>query len=135
MNNNTPTDTGASQIEAIARQSLAALPPQFRDHLRDVVLKVEEFATRRQLDEVEIDDPWDLTGLYEGRPIDLQSQWDSGEMPPVISLFRQPLIREWQQTGVRFADLIHHVTVHEAGHHFGLSDDDMHALEASVPDQ
>ncbi len=135
MNNNTPTDTGALQIEAIARQSLAALPPQFRDHLRDVVLKVEEFATRRQLDEVEIDDPWDLTGLYEGRPIDLQSQWDSGEMPPVISLFRQPLIREWQETGVRFADLIHHVTVHEAGHHFGLSDDDMHALEASVPDR
>ena len=126
--------TSAAAIEAMAQQSLDALPAQFRDHLRDVVLKVEEFATREQLDSVEIDDPWDLTGLYEGRPIDLQSQWDSGDMPPVITLFRQPLLREWHETGVDFADLIHHVTVHEAGHHFGLSDDDMHTLEDSVPD-
>lgn len=94
-----------------------------------MVIKIEEFATREQLDSVDIASRWDLTGLYEGRPIDEQSQWDSGDLPPIISLFRQPLIREWRETGVDFGALIHHVTIHEAGHHFGLSDDDMHALE------
>lgn len=124
----------ASEIERLARRSIELLPAQFREPLRDVVIQVEEFATREQLDSVDITDKWDLTGLYEGRPIDVQSQWDSGDLPPVISLFRQPLLREWRETGVDFNDLIHHVTIHEAGHHFGLSDEDMHALEDSVSD-
>lgn len=110
------------------------MPDHFRGQLGDVVVRVEEFATREQLDAVEIASRWDLTGLYEGRPIDEQSQWDSGDLPPMITLFRQPLIREWRETGVAFEDLIHHVTIHEAGHHFGLSDDDMHWLEDSVAD-
>ena len=89
---------------------------------------------QEQLDAVGIASRWDLTGLYEGRPLDEQSQWDSGDLPPVITLFRQPLVREWRETGVDFAALVHHVTVHEAGHHFGLSDDAMHALEDLAED-
>lgn len=127
-----PPPPDAALMEQLTRQSIRSLPSHFRDPLRDVVIRVEEFATRDQLDSVEIASKWDLTGLYEGRPIDLQSQWDSGDLPPVITLFRQPLVREWRETGVDFGDLIHHVTIHEAGHHFGLSDDDMHALEEAA---
>lgn len=124
----------ASEMERLARAAIASMPDHFRSLLGDVVVRVEEFATREQLESVGIASRWDLTGLYEGRPIDMQSQWDSGDLPPVITLFRQPLVREWRETGVDFEALIHHVTVHEAGHHFGLSDDDMHALEDSVDD-
>lgn len=124
----------ASEMERLARAAIEAMPDHFRDLLGDVVVRVEEFATREQLDSVGIASHWDLTGLYEGRPIDMQSQWDSGDLPPVITLFRQPLVREWRETGVDFGALVHHVTVHEAGHHFGLSDEDMHALEDSVDD-
>lgn len=121
-------------MEQLARAAISAMPGQFRSRLGDVVIKVEEFATREQLDSVGIASRWDLTGLYEGRPIDEQSQWDSGDLPPVITLFRQPLVREWRETGVDLAALIHHVTIHEAGHHFGLSDEAMHALEDLVED-
>lgn len=121
-------------MEQLARAAISAMPEQFRSRLGDVVIKVEEFATREQLDSVGIASRWDLTGLYEGRPIDEQSQWDSGDLPPVITLFRQPLVREWRETGVDLAALIHHVTIHEAGHHFGLSDEAMHALEDLVED-
>lgn len=124
----------ASDMERLALAAIAGMPENFRNLLGDVVVRVEEFATREQLDSVGIASRWDLTGLYEGHPIDMQSQWDSGDLPPIITLFRQPLVREWRETGVSFEDLIHHVTVHEAGHHFGLSDDDMHALEDSVDD-
>jgi len=119
----------ADEMEEMARQSVRALPPQFREQMIDVVVRVEEFATREQLDSVDIASKWNLTGLYDGRPVGEQSQWQSGDLPPMIFLFRQPLVREWRETGVDMGDLVHHVVVHEAGHHFGFSDDDMHALE------
>jgi predicted Zn-dependent protease with MMP-like domain len=76
-----------------------------------------------------MDDPWGLTGLYHGRPISEQSIWSSGDLPPVISLYRQPLLEEWTETGVSLDDLVTHVVVHEVGHHFGLSDDEIYAIE------
>lgn len=125
----------AAAIEQLALASLDALPQHFREQVQQVVVKVEEFATAEQLASVGIESRWELTGLYEGRPLHEQSQWDTGDLPPMITLFRQPLIREWRETGVDFAALIHHVTIHEAGHHFGLSDEDMHALEDAAGDE
>jgi predicted Zn-dependent protease with MMP-like domain len=125
-------ERSAAQIEAIARATVAKLPEEFRLKLEPVVIRVAEFATPEQLSSVDIACKWDLTGLYEGRPIDEQSSWDTGDLPPIITLFRQPLIREWRETGVDFEALIHHVTIHEVGHHFGLSDEDMHWLEDTV---
>ncbi|WP_164931284.1 metallopeptidase family protein [Erythrobacter sp. HKB08] len=122
----TPT---TQDMERIARDTIETLPGAFRVHLEDVVLQIREFATLEQLQAVGIASRWHLTGLYEGRPINEQSSWDSGDLPPVISLFRQPLIREWRETGVEFDALIRHVVIHEAGHHFGFSDEEMHALE------
>lgn len=119
----------------MAQAVIDSLPEEFREPLRQVIVRIEEFATREQLDSVDIRSKWDLTGLYEGRPLGEQSSWDSGELPPVISLFRQPLVREWRETGVDFDDLVRHVVVHEAGHHFGFSDEEMHWLEDSVDDE
>lgn len=119
----------ASEFERLARLALAAMPAHLRGELEGVVLRIEEFASREQLASVGIDSRWELTGLYEGRPLTERTIWESGEMPPLISLFRQPLMAEMHETGVELAELVHHVVVHEAGHHFGFSDDDMHAIE------
>ena len=124
----------AQVFEMLARASIERMPEQFRRELKHVAFRIEEFATREQLLSVDLDNPWELSGLYEGRPLTEQSSWDSGDLPPVISLFRQPLLAEMRETGVSLEELVHHVVVHEAGHHFGFSDDDMHALEDQQPD-
>ncbi len=123
-----------AEFEAEARSVMDRLPAQFREPLADVVLRVEEFATTEQLEALGMTDRFELTGLYEGVPLPERSQWDYEVMPPTITLFRQPLLEELEETEVSFAALIRHVVIHEAGHHFGLSDDDMHALEDSVGD-
>lgn len=122
-------DPDTATFEHLARKAMAALPSPFREHLEGIRVRVEEYADRETLDALDIDDPRDLTGLYHGRPLDEQSIWVSGELPPVISLFRQPLLREWRETGVGLEELITHVVVHEVGHHFGLSDEEMEAIE------
>lgn len=116
-------------FERLARKAMAALPDLFREHLDGVRVRIEEFADDETLDALGMDSPWDLTGLYHGRPLDEQSVWDSGEMPPVITLYRQPLLHELRETGVALEALVTHVVVHEVGHHFGLSDEEMAALE------
>ncbi len=126
------SEPSIAAFETAAAEVLARLPAVFRDGLAGVVLKVEEFATREQLDSLDIDDPLDLTGLYEGVALTERSQFESDGLPPVITLFRQPLLAEMRETGVSFAELVRHVVIHEAGHHFGLSDDDMHNLEDRV---
>jgi predicted Zn-dependent protease with MMP-like domain len=123
------TAASAAEMEAMARAALRALPPRFRDHLEDVVVRIQEFATREQLDSVDLADEWELTGLYEGRPLSERSIWDAGEMPAIVTLFRQPLLHEWRTTGVELGDLVTHVVVHEIGHHFGFTDETMHRLE------
>lgn len=127
-------EPSAAEFESAAFAVLAKLPEAFRRGLDGVVMRVEEFARREQLDSLGIDDPYELTGLYEGVPLTEKSQWDIEGLPPVITLFRQPLLAEMAETEVSFAALIRHVVIHEAGHHFGLSDEDMHALEDSVAD-
>ena len=122
----------ADEIEAIARRSLAALPEPFAAHLRDVVLQVEEFASDETLAAMGIDDPFDLTGLYEGLPLNEKSVDLSGTLPDRIRLFRRPILDEWADGEDTLEHLVAHVLVHEVGHHFGLSDDDMHALEDAM---
>lgn len=120
----------ARDIEALALEALGRLPDPFRAHLHNVVLFVEDFAADDILKDMEIDDPFGLTGLYSGRPIGQEAQ--SGDLPPTIHLYRRPLLDEWVETGVPLDALITHVVVHEVGHHFGLSDIDMHVLEDMV---
>jgi len=119
----------ADEIEAIARAALDALPEPFATHLAGVILQVEEFADDALLAEMGIDHPLDLTGLYEGIPIGERSVDHSGTLPDRIRLFRQPILAEWIEDGEALEHLVRHILIHEAGHHFGLSDSDMHALE------
>ena len=119
----------ATQIESLARAALARIPAPFAKHLADVVLIVEEFADAETLDTLGIDDPFDLTGLYHGQPVGEKSAFDSGGLPDRIHLYRRPLLDEWCASGVSLEALISHVVVHEVGHHFGLSDEDMHLIE------
>ena len=120
---------GAERIEAIARATIAKLPAEFAEHLGNFVLHIEEFADEATLDEMEIENPFDLTGLYRGLPLGEKSVAHSGTMPDMIHLYRQAILAEWCETGVSIEALVAHVVIHEIGHHFGLSDDDIRRLE------
>ena len=119
----------AAAIEAIAIDTLNRLPEAFRAHLGAVVIRVTDFAEDAILDELGIEDPFDLTGLYSGRPLGVKSVNDSGALPDIIHLYRRPILDEWIAEGETLEHLVAHVLIHEVGHHFGLSDADMHALE------
>ena len=119
----------AATIEHLAEEAIARLPETFRRHLAGVVLRIEDYADDEVLDQLGIEDPFELTGLYSGRSLDKQDSWVSGELPPMIHLYRRPLLDEWVETGATLEALITHVIVHEVGHHFGLSDAEMHAIE------
>ena len=119
------------QIERRARAVLGKLPEPFASHLRDIVLIVEEFADEETLSEMEIEDPFALTGLYHGTPVGEKAS-ANGTLPDRIHLYRRPILDEWCDTGERLDHLIAHVVIHEVGHHFGLSDDAMHALEEAT---
>jgi predicted Zn-dependent protease with MMP-like domain len=119
----------AAEIEAIARASLERLPEPFAGHLRDVVLTVEEFADDETLAMMGIEDAFDLSGLYHGLPIGQKSVELSGTLPDRIFLYRRAILDEWAADGESLEHLVHHILVHEVGHHFGLSDGDMHRLE------
>ena len=119
----------AAEIERLADAAIVRMPAHFRRCLDGVVLRVEEFADAEVLKELGIDNEFELTGLYQGRSLDRQDSWTSGELPPMIHLYRRPLLDEWVETGVALEDLITHVIVHEAGHHFGFSDAEMHTIE------
>lgn len=122
----------AAAIERLARDALARIPAPFAGYLADIVLIVDELADDETLDALEIEDPFELTGLYHGRPVGEKSAFDSGALPDRIHLYRRALLDEWAATGVALESLVTHVVVHEVGHHFGLSDADMHALEEAV---
>ena len=119
----------ADDIEAIARRTLESLPEPFARTLGDVLLRVQEFADERTLEAMGIDDPFELTGLYEGVPLTERSVQQSGTLPDCIRLFRRPLLDEWADGDDTLEHLVTHVLIHEVGHHFGFSDEDMHALE------
>jgi predicted Zn-dependent protease with MMP-like domain len=123
----------AGEIEALALAALARLPAAFRAHLGDVLVQVEEFADETTLSDMGIDDPFELTGLYEGVPLGDKSLADSGTLPDRIRLFRTPILDEWIARGDETLEhLVAHVLIHEVGHHFGLSDEDIAALEAAA---
>ena len=119
----------AADIEAIARATLARLPSPFAESLEDVVLLIEEVASPDTARSLGLNHPMQLSGLYEGVPLNQQSVQMSGTLPERITLYSRPILAEWRSTRVSLDELVSHIVIHEVGHHFGFSDDDMHALE------
>jgi predicted Zn-dependent protease with MMP-like domain len=116
---------------ALADQAYAALPAEFRKMVGDVVFQVAEFADEDVLEELGIEDAFELTGLYQGVSLAHRSLFDPAPSAAMVFLYRRPILDEWAERGdLPLGELIGHVLVHEIGHHFGLSDDDIHAIEA-----
>jgi len=115
---------------ALAKVAFEALPENFRALAGDVVLRVDDFANDEVLDDLGIEDPFELTGLYQGVDLGRRSVLDPSPHPSMVFLYRRPILDEWTERGdVSLGELIAHVLVHEIGHHFGLSDDDIHRIE------
>ena len=119
----------ADALFAMAEAAIATMPDVFKPHIEGVVISIEEFADDDTLASLDIEHPYDLTGLYEGRPLTERSIDQSGGMPDRVTLYRIPILVEWIEGGEKLDWLVRHVLIHEIGHHFGFSDDDMHALE------
>jgi predicted Zn-dependent protease with MMP-like domain len=119
----------SADIEAIARHTLERLPSPFAESLGDIVLLVEPVADAETARNVGLDHPMDLSGLYQGIPLNERSVEHSGTLPERITLYSRPILEEWRSTRVSLDRLVSHILIHEVGHHFGFSDDDMHALE------
>lgn len=118
-----------AEIEALAEAARATLPPAFHEAAAAVVLRVEDFAPDDLLDEMGIDDAFELTGLYEGVPMTEKSVMDPSG-PDVIWLFRRAILDEWVARGdVALDALVAHVFVHEMAHHFGWSDGDIASID------
>ncbi|MGD9981533.1 MAG: metallopeptidase family protein [Hyphomonadaceae bacterium] len=116
-------------IERMAREAWAALPPGFRDLAGDIVIRVQDWADDETLDDLGIEDPFELTGLYSGVDLTQRSIMDPAPAQPMVFLYRRAILDEWIERGdVSLHELVAHVLVHEVGHHFGLSDEHMDKL-------
>ena len=113
-----------------ARAALALIPEPLRAMTRGVVIHVEEFPDEDVCAEMELDSPFDLLGLYQGVALPFKSVADAPQDPDMVFLYRRPILDYWCETGEDLTHVIRHVLIHEIGHHFGFSDDDMDALEA-----
>ncbi len=114
----------------LAKQAFDDLPAAFRNLAGEVVIRVDDFPSEEVLDSLGIEDAFELTGLYQGVDLASRSVLDFGGEPSRVFLYRRPILDEWAERGdVSLGDLITHVLVHEIGHHFGLSDDDIHRIE------
>ena len=127
------TAPSLDQIAALAEAAFAELPARFRKQAGDLVFRVDDFPSEEVLDELGIDDPFQLTGLYQGVDLGRRSVLDPSPEPARVFLYRRPILDEWAERGnVALGDLVTHVLVHEIGHHFGLSDADIEAIEAEA---
>jgi len=122
----------AAEIEALAQRALAALPARFRDNLGPVIIRVEEFCDEETEAEMELASPFELMGLYRGVALPLKSVTDPQPQIDMIMLYRRPLLDYWCDSGEDLYRLVRHVLIHEIGHHFGFSDDDMERIENSL---
>lgn len=118
---------------ALAEAARAALPEPFRQLSAEALFRIEDFADDETLDALGLEEPFELTGLYQGVDLTRRSVLDLQPERPVITLYRRPILDEWAERGnLALGELVAHVLVHEIGHHFGLSDDDIERIEAAA---
>ncbi|MGG5812098.1 metallopeptidase family protein [Falsiroseomonas sp. CW058] len=116
-------------IVEMAEQAFSAIPQDLRELVRGAAIVVEEVADDETAAEVGLESPWALTGLYRGRPLTQRSVLDAPMEPDTITLYREPILLEWVETGEDLFRLVRNVLIHEIAHHFGFSDDDIDRLE------
>ena len=121
-----------AEIEALADAAFAALPEEFRRLCAGVRIHVDDFPDEETLTEMGCESEFDLLGLFRGVGLAQGGEWATGQMPNAVWLYRRPLLDYWAEHDETLGHLVTHVLVHEIGHHFGLSDDDMTALEAAA---
>lgn len=126
------TAPSLAEFEELAAQAWERLPQEFRGMCDGVVIRIEDFATDEVLKSLGIESPFDLMGLYQGVSLDRKSVMDSGREPDMVFLYRRAILDYWAEGDEQLGSLVTHVLVHEIGHHFGLSDADMEALEAQA---
>ena len=121
------------EMEAIAKEAYAGLPAPFRRLCDGVVVHVEDFPDDETLRQMGCESPFDLLGLFRGVGLAQGgSMLETGQFPNMVWLYRRPILDYWAEHEDSLGEIVTHVLVHEIGHHFGLSDDDMEAIEASV---
>ena len=129
LSGQTPSE---ADLDEIARRTLDRLPSPFAESLKDIVLLIEPVADAETAASLGLSHPMQLSGLYQGVSLNRQSISHSGILPERITLFSRPILAEWRSTDVSLEQLVSHIVIHEVGHHFGFSDDDMHDLEDSA---
>ena len=120
------------ELEALAETAFARMPQKFRALCEGLVIRVEDFPTDEVLDELGAQTEFDLLGLFQGVGLPFRSESASGQMPNMVWLYRRPILDYWAEHDETIGHIVRHVLIHEIGHHFGLSDDDMERIEASV---
>ncbi len=118
-----------NDIAQMADRALATIPAPLRGHVGDVVIRIEEFPDEQVQRDMGLESPFDLLGLYDGVALTERSVGDVRDGPDVITLYRRPILDHWCETNESLDAIVRHVLIHEIGHHFGFSDDDMDAIE------
>jgi predicted Zn-dependent protease with MMP-like domain len=120
-----------ADLERLAEQALTTIPAELRAHVENVVIHVEDVPDEETEAQMELDSPFDLLGLYRGRMRTERSVVEPVALPDMIHLYRLPILLHWCETDETLGDLIRHVLIHEIGHYFGYSDEDMERIEGS----
>ena len=126
----TMTPPTSADIESLANRALATIPRKLRRHLGQVVIRVEEFPDEETEAAMGLESPFDILGLYRGVALPRKSVTDPRPDFDMIFLYRRPILDYWCESGEELGDLVRHVLIHEIGHHFGFSDEDMARIEA-----
>jgi predicted Zn-dependent protease with MMP-like domain len=121
-----------ADLEALADRALGEIPSILRDRVEGVVIRVDDFPDEGTMDDMGLESPFDILGLYRGVSLDRKSVSDPFGSIDMIFLYRRPILDYWCETGETLGQVVRHVLIHEIGHHFGLSDADMEAIERMV---
>jgi len=119
------------EIEVMAREVFERLPENFRQLCEGVIIRIDDFPTDEVLDEMRATSEFDLLGLFQGIGLPFRSHEDVARLPNMVWLYRRPILDYWAEHDETLGHIVRHVLIHEIGHHFGLSDDDMEAIEAA----
>jgi predicted Zn-dependent protease with MMP-like domain len=126
------TPPTVADLEAVAREAYAGVPVELRRFVQNVIIRVQDFPDDETMEDLECESPFDLLGLYRGVDLSQKSVLDTPEDVDMIFLYRRPILDYWCEAGEDLTHVVRHIMIHEIGHHFGLSDDDMERIEAEA---